>query len=60
MAHPDDWTVRLPVERAGPQGTTSVDEITVRLALPRPMPPSFVLVEFDGVVANGALLQIAP
>jgi uncharacterized protein (TIGR03437 family) len=52
--------VRLPVEYAGPQGTPGVDQINVRLDLPRPIPLSFVRVEVDGVVANTALLQIAP
>jgi uncharacterized protein (TIGR03437 family) len=52
--------VRLPVEYAGPQGTPGVDQINVRLSVPRPMPPSFLTLEVDGVVANTALLQIAP
>jgi uncharacterized protein (TIGR03437 family) len=52
--------LRLPVEYAGPQGTPGVDQINVRLDLPRPIPTSFVTVEVDGVVANTALLQLAP
>jgi uncharacterized protein (TIGR03437 family) len=34
--------VPLPVEYAGPQGTPGLDQINVRLDLPRPFPQSFV------------------
>jgi uncharacterized protein (TIGR03437 family) len=52
--------MRLPVEYAGPQGTPGLDQINVRLDLPRPFPQSFVTIEVDGVAANAALLQLAP
>jgi uncharacterized protein (TIGR03437 family) len=51
--------VLLPIEYIGPQGTSGVDQINVRL-LPEAAlgPPAFVTLAIDGVVANAAMLQL--